>query len=323
MDPNHLTWSASAWTLTSDQALVDLIAASSGNILNRCHSVKASLDQLEASAAATRRGVDDVAQSVVDLSHSQFVENRVADPPLARPAAGKSASASQNKHAKKSAPQDIPDEQALMEQIEAALSDVDPVNEKPLPHIIGSDEFFSDPTLGLFAHHDEDSLHTPGKSPTALPPSSRAGGGSAAGNHASTRDAELEADAQRGSKYYDELFSDPALFQSALFPGSSPAPAAAAAIVAAAASPPVLPQTSYSTAVSAATVVPAAAPAIPPRKPAPAAASAALVHPAAPAAAADDHADLFGEDVIPFAAKPRRALFEDKDDEDDDDGLVY
>ena len=244
---------------------------------------------------------------MVDVAQTQFIENRVADvrEKVGAPSSGK-AKVRQSLAADQQA-EDEMGEKSLIEQLEANLGDLDPLNERPLPHIIGSEAFFNDPFVGLRSGLDEgDIAGTPNRS---ILPSSR---------------LPNVGEEQLPRPAYD-LFADPALFQSALFPGTASLLSAAPPVES-----PIMPAAAPSSSSQQLPLFPAPEqslsqlrppPPIPPRG------NVAQNQSSLVANAGDesrDHTDIFGDDVVPFAAtsKPRRGLFEDKDD-DNDDEFVY
>jgi len=313
---------ASKWTLTSDQELLDSMAASSAAFLAQANAVKAAIDKLEARLESTKGGLHAEITSVLALAQTQFIENRVAEvkeksshkrapsAPVRAPAAPDDA--------------DVVDdagEKALIEQLEANLGDLDPLNERPLPHIIGTDAFFQDAFVGLGASL-EDEFMLAGSPPKF-----------SANSASQQRAAQTDFESLPPPAY--DLFADPAMFQSALFPGhasllsnvESPIAAlqtSSAALASSSAAPSSLAPTPPLPSLP----INGGPPAPPPRLVPPSQSQAAVATTAVTttAAAATEHnADLFGDDVVPFAAKPRRGLFDDDDDDDDkdDDDLLY
>ena len=141
-------FSSPRWTLESDKQLFAALGEFSQTLVQRGDAVLAKLSKLERQCAASERNVLDATNQIQSLRNSQFIHTRVVEVPkteTARPAVGGGDAVP-------------PAFQTSNSFVSTAVllhgDEVDPLNERPLPYVIGSDEFYNDPNIGLVVPDD-------------------------------------------------------------------------------------------------------------------------------------------------------------------------
>lgn len=311
------------WTLESDRRLLELVAGATRRLTAEIERVVGVLSTLETKLTETESAVTGVGFRLRALAESQFVEFKLAprsDPAAVRlstvpSSATTMSAASTSKGDRSRDEEEEDDEDETMRRAVDALSTIDPLNERPLPHLIGSEAFAKDPAIGLGVRARYSSLAEE-ESPSRPPPSRSQG---------RARNSELTVESAPPVPVDDSLFDhhQSAAFSSSLFKNlddSSLGPIVAAVQQPALTAPP--PPSVTAQIAPQIVVVGATVKTVPPVT-----------------SVVDD--DLFGEQAFGTAAAPppsvsqpnmsmppappppprTRRLFDDKDD-DDDDGLA-
>ncbi|XP_035207398.1 WASH complex subunit 2-like isoform X2 [Stegodyphus dumicola] len=164
------------WSLAGDVGLYNLLNEFSHNIISRTHEVENAVDSLVHETKMASAKINNIINDFHMLSNLQFVENRVYDEEIEEPSPEENAIVEKTKEQKEAEMlpkiikavelglsvldqafdkinvneiSDSEDEEELSSEGRTILEPKDPYENRPLPFIIGSEEFQSNDYAGL------------------------------------------------------------------------------------------------------------------------------------------------------------------------------